>query len=116
MGNVLGMAYICWVRGIATQKPDTPLIKPRSGNVNDMLHIGLIGQSHYVFLICVTDSQQTEIQIGLPTIEHSHNMVHSVSMEEPEHDFEQITNIYKPRLRQDNIVLVDIEQHEYVRK
>ena len=111
MANVLGMA----IRAIATQKPDTPLIK-RSGNVNDMLHIGLIGQSHYVILFCVTDTQQTKLQIGLSTIEQSQNMAHSVSMEEPEYDFEQITNIDKPRLRHDYTVLVDIEQHEYVRK
>ena len=81
-----------------------------------MLYIGPIGQSHYVFLFCVTNTQQTEINIRLPTIEQSQNMAHSVSMEEPEYDFEQITNTDKAEARHDNIVLVDIEQYLNVRK
>ena len=108
MADMLSMA----IRVIATQNPDTPLIKPKSGNVSDMLHLGLIGQSHYVSLIRVTDTQQIEIQTKPPTIEQSLNMAHSVSMKEPEHDSEQITNIDKYGERNDNRVQ-DIEEYEY---
>ena len=108
MADMLSMA----IRVIATQNPETPLIKPKSGNVNDMLHLGLIGQSHYVSLIRVTDTQHIEIQTEPPTIKPSQNMAHSVSIKEPELDFEQATNIDKSRVRNDNRVL-DTEEYEY---
>ena len=108
MADMLSMA----IRVIATQNPDTPLIKPKSGNVNDMLHLGLIGQSHYVSLIRITETQQTEIQTEPPTIKQSQSMAHSVSVKEPERNFEQITNIDKSRVRNDNGIL-DIEEYEY---
>ena len=108
MADMLSMA----IRVIATQNPETPLIKPKSGNVNDMLHLGLIGQSHYVSLIRDTDTQQIEIQTEPPTIKQTQNMAHSVSTKEPELDFEQKTNIDKSRVRTDSRV-IDIEEYEY---
>ena len=59
---VQGMADMLHVaiRVIATLNPNTPLIKPRDGLVNGMLHLGLIGQSHYVSLIRTTDTLQIE--------------------------------------------------------
>ena len=57
-----GMADILHVaiRVIATLNPNTPLIKPRDGLVNGMLHLDLIGQSHYVSSIRTTDTLQIE--------------------------------------------------------
>ena len=60
---VQGMADMLHVaiRIIATLNPNTPLIKKRDGLINGMLHLGLIGELHYVSLIRTSNAQQVEV-------------------------------------------------------
>ena len=109
---VQGMADMLHVtiRIIATLNPDTPLIKPRDGLINGMLHLGLIGELHYVSLIRTTSAQQVEvIETSCNSPEQNHKS--PIRMEKNETDDEQTE--CKSISTQSNVI--DEEEYEYQR-
>ena len=109
---VQGMADMLHVaiRIIATLNPDTPLIKPRDGLINGMLHLGLIGELHYVSLIRTTSTQQVEIfETFCNSDEQNHKSL--IPMEKNETDDEQ--KKCNSISTQSNVI--DEEEYEYQR-
>ena len=109
---VQGMADMLHVaiRIIATLNPDTPLIKPRDGLINGMLHLGLIGELHYVSLIRTTSTQEVEI---IETVCNSPEQNHKslIQMQKNETDDEQ-TKCNSISTQSNTI---DEEEYEYQR-
>ena len=108
---VQGMADMLHVaiRVIATLNPDTPLIKPRDGFINGMLHLGLIGQSHYVSLVRTSETQQLEIIEASCKSQEQNRTVNPVRMEHMESDHGETYSISKST--QSNTI--DQEEFEY---
>ena len=109
---VQGMADMLHVaiRIIATLNPDTPLIKPRDGLINGMLHLGLIGELHYVSLIRTTSAQQVEvIETSCNSPEQNHKS--PIRMGKNETDDEQT----ECKSISTQINVIDEEEYEYQR-
>ena len=108
---VQGMADMLHVaiRIIATLNPDTPLIKPRDGLINGMLHLGLIGELHYVSLIRTSNAQVEVIETFCNSPEQNHKS--PIRMERNETNDEQTKR--NSRSTQSNTI--DEEEYEYQR-
>ena len=109
---VQGMADMLHVaiRIIATLNPDTPLIQPRDGLINGMLHLGLIGELHYVSLIRTTSTQQVQIiENFCNSPQQNHKSPICVEKNETDDDQTKCNSIST----QSNTI--DEEEHEYQR-